>query len=1208
MGEVYIPEDYLTEALTNRTFDVEATELALRKSLDNSFSYLYRLQRNMVQYEEYHYTTRNVIETPDFGDMWLDRLERVCINFDVQLIPVQDKERFKYSKYFKKEISFKELISEKDIFHRLPVLLIDDKVIRDFKVTIQEGTFTLITPFKRDFMQGKEWDEKIYNLNGTRGNNVYKKHKIDLQIIPNSSVFEFVTNTAMLKRNSYDKNSFNRILRSYLNSIIPDLKTKNDGIYFAVVFNGNEQSGSMLQDVAFNSEGDFVIDWDEETKESLKSPSGVTIRFYFYRYLKKYFWAKGDSLKVRKVGEEKTVSEIALIRNGQKTYDMPVPSENCFMLKTSAEDSSVTLFDQKDIIVKYPNLYHVENNVEENDSLRLYYFYIPGYDLHYEHQYWWFYQYMYLKWGKPDHLTIEEVVNGIYFEDIDVEATLNPIPILDEINPDQQYDYYIAGMELRDEKVHDRWNEYAGEDAVIGNTAWRDYVKEVRWPNTTLMVKNYTMVCALRFRKVFNDLTNIDWMEYRYDDIDYLTNFKDELTPLEYKIFKLKYFIDDDIRCLHDYLYAENKTSIKHHFVADPEELKSRIRTISEVHQQDLGEPMYLFTFEKKHSKDFLSCRIFIDGLMYSNFIRESHGFTDFVYIPTRELIEGCDVDIEIFPAIYEKYDLTFKDTKEVIYLDFDSSEDIIPTLSDLVFYNTEDLFEVYPHENFAFSIVSDRYHYTDPDKKMKAYALVENYSYNESIYYDNSTNEYYKLYANGKVEHFLPDNTSVGFMEFNDMPLNLINVSHLGSKTNRGKGYYDTLGRHYTAEGQPDFDNSISLFLLGEMLENGMLEEIEVRVTNNECFVLTDENYIGYKEVMNGSSILNPENKGVNNTKITRIGIELLNEEMVGKPITVKIEKDSGYVTKQFEHTEFPVVPLNLINPHTGNEFIRVFHNGRLVSKRLYAFLTNYRNPRIHSIAKFKGNDDLFLDITPYRNRLVLHISELTSYLINLKGYIEKPFDLKYYEVYLNGRRLTERNIYYVSPSMFLLGGCHSIYNLDIYEKDRDWEYYACDFGKYYMVSDLVNEIFMEPWIKKELIDSLFPAPPPLNDNCEEKEEYDSDMSIDRFFLQLFYYDRLMPLGLMTADKDQFEDSDIKENFPPVHETYHTEDSEGNHVTFLNPDYYIASEDGDVDKWHVYMLGNNYDSSSVMTPFTQDIGEYGIYIQRLRREQMQLP
>ena len=42
------PKLFLQDALTNNSFSIEDTDRTLRMTLDHSFSYLYRLQRNML--------------------------------------------------------------------------------------------------------------------------------------------------------------------------------------------------------------------------------------------------------------------------------------------------------------------------------------------------------------------------------------------------------------------------------------------------------------------------------------------------------------------------------------------------------------------------------------------------------------------------------------------------------------------------------------------------------------------------------------------------------------------------------------------------------------------------------------------------------------------------------------------------------------------------------------------------------------------------------------------------------------------------------------------------------------------------------------------------------------------------------------------------------------------------------------------------------
>ena len=176
-------ESFLTEAFTNNSFGDRATDLGLKVGLDNSYSYLYRLQRNLITYEEFFYTTRNQIynfdydsegnkyyyqevvrneygkkvikrvpiKNPNLGDFYFDDQRRVCINFGIQLIPFEQRSRYRapdYSKgdydFYGKEITYEELISNPKIFYRFPVIVFDNKVLRDFSVKIYEDFFTLI--------------------------------------------------------------------------------------------------------------------------------------------------------------------------------------------------------------------------------------------------------------------------------------------------------------------------------------------------------------------------------------------------------------------------------------------------------------------------------------------------------------------------------------------------------------------------------------------------------------------------------------------------------------------------------------------------------------------------------------------------------------------------------------------------------------------------------------------------------------------------------------------------------------------------------------------------------------------------------------------------------------------------------------------------------------------------------------------------------
>ena len=150
----------LETALTNNTFDVDMTDKILRMAQDNSFGYLYRLQRNIVGYEEYFYTTFNNENIPDYGDLYLDSKSRVCINFPVDLIVPTKREKYRYSKFHRQEVSLNDIRNEVNIFQKLPIITIDNHILKEYSVKIYDGYFVAILPFGRDFLFEKFMNEE----------------------------------------------------------------------------------------------------------------------------------------------------------------------------------------------------------------------------------------------------------------------------------------------------------------------------------------------------------------------------------------------------------------------------------------------------------------------------------------------------------------------------------------------------------------------------------------------------------------------------------------------------------------------------------------------------------------------------------------------------------------------------------------------------------------------------------------------------------------------------------------------------------------------------------------------------------------------------------------------------------------------------------------------------------------------------------------
>ena len=265
------------------------------------------------------------------------------------------------------------------------------------------------------------------------------------------------------------------------------------------------------------------------------------------------------------------------------------------------------------------------------------------------------------------------------------------------------------------------------------------------------------------------------------------------------------------------------------------------------------------------------------------------------------------------------------------------------------------------------------------------------------------------------------------------------------------------------------------------------------------------------------------------------------------------------------------------------SQDYIRVFRNGRLVPKSRYRMLTGYVRPRIIFIEWFNVGDIIYIDITPYRYTQIYYKRQITKNetLINLKGIINKPFDIRYYDVYMNGRKLSLNNVFAISPWEITLVNLKSDFNLEIYEKERDWEYFGLDYNTnnyYFSLDDLIDSglVTDEEFGKliKDRIDDIKDERLNIYPNTfdEDPLDYsDSDMIYPIFFI--FYYDELIPKTFVNPDIRQFNSTVLDNDYYEISKYYKTSPkksarnsieksrkSEYDDVVFLDPDIFVES------------------------------------------------
>lgn len=227
---------------------------------------------------------------------------------------------------------------------------------------------------------------------------------------------------------------------------------------------------------------------------------------------------------------------------------------------------------------------------------------------------------------------------------------------------------------------------------------------------------------------------------------------------------------------------------------------------------------------------------------------------------------------------------------------------------------------------------------------------------------------------------------------------------------------------------------------------------------------------------------------------------------------------------------------------------FIRTFVNGRFQPME-FDIVANAPNETylVPKCYLYKG-DILSIDLTPYSYELELYMSEVPeTFMVKLDSMLSKPFDLGYYDVYLNGRKLTDKNIKMITPDVIQLFNVRSRKNLRIYKRDRDYEYYG--FTKVPSVN--LDEILNSPDIpdsdKDDIIFDII-----YSDIPEEDVSHGEDLEWDNenletvpdplFQMYRFYLDIILAQRVAHPNTLFIRKTLVKESYEEVWNLYANE------------------------------------------------------------------
>jgi hypothetical protein len=167
----------------------------------------------------------------------------------------------------------------------------------------------------------------------------------------------------------------------------------------------------------------------------------------------------------------------------------------------------------------------------------------------------------------------------------------------------------------------------------------------------------------------------------------------------------------------------------------------------------------------------------------------------------------------------------------------------------------------------------------------------------------------------------------------------------------------------------------------------------------------------------------------------------------------------------------------------------------------------------------------DMAIECMPYMMKQVCYLKNIPrDKVINLKGLIDKPFDFKWYDIYINGRKLVKKDVEIISANLIRLLKTDSLKNLEIIENSRDKEYFG---GFENGVYDILDDIYEQD---KDFSNNLNDAV--ANDgniNDTEDNIINTPVSALDFIIRAFYDFLVSSFGFINPDELQLTRKTIK-------------------------------------------------------------------------------
>ena len=609
---------------------------------------------------------------------------------------------------------------------------------------------------------------------------------------------------------------------------------------------------------------------------------------------------------------------------------------------------------------------------------------------------------------------------------------------------------------------------------------------------------------VLNFEPDYVDYTIKNFQQYElYDD-----HFK-------YKIGKMKEYIRADVNNFRRYLRNLGLGNNYYYVDVSKIDLEQRKR----MDTSDTGMPiktfeeeMYMFVFRNDFRGMYEKLLIHIDGLRYNPKHLYRGDMLDFLYIPCRLIKEDTVIEIEKLSDVIRE--LKFKSTRKSDIISIDIGEYAVrnKTLYNDLFIVDKETNEYLDPSSYQI-IIPIKLHIEDMESDVVLDYII---SESDQCYY------YLRGIEEGRVELVREDNVEED-----------IDAFYLRARDNNTVYQFDVVDEENISFNEVDVYENIISRIRSMDSENIVYQ---FKVINGQ--VQIEVNFLeeskasrgiiayGGLDVIDLGEVFLPCNQ--------KVKVKIIDEKYLGRDLLLEIKKNfKTEIAPPFKTAEsFKPITINTTCKN-DERYFKIYRNNRLLPRHL-TFAEFH--PQCNTVDIYPGyhreeDDQITIECMPYMMTQACYIKEIPKdKVIDLTGLIDKPFDFKWYDVYLNGRKLVKKDIEIISANKIKILKAESMKGLELVENSRDKEYFG--YKPIYDILDYLYDIDPEfrdnvngSIIQDNIVDDEIPV---VNDVVTRM-----DFLINQFFNEFI----LVNFGMINPDIDQIPE-DIVNRYNKILQT----------------------------------------------------------------------